>query len=311
MSSGRRPRILQLGCGRWGRNILRDLVALGAEVVVADPSPEACAVAATLGAAQTHDACPSRCAVDGVVIATPASTHHDALAPFLAGTIPVFIEKPLCTSAAHARAIQAAARCPLHVMDKWRYHPSIVRLAGIARSGTLGRIVALRTTRVQPEHRHADADAIWTLAPHDLGIAREIIGRIPPLRHARRDGAGPAGGVLAVFGGGDAAPELILEVSAMRERRVREVSLIGTAGEAWMDDPEAHAIHVARHGAGAGAAEREATPGEAPLLAELRAFLGFLAGGPPPKGSLAEAVATVEILEALHAGGPVRSSEPW
>jgi predicted dehydrogenase len=34
-------RVALVGCGRWGRNILRDLLALGVEVSVADPDPAA------------------------------------------------------------------------------------------------------------------------------------------------------------------------------------------------------------------------------------------------------------------------------
>ena len=30
-----------VGCGRWGRNILHDLIACGARVSIADTSPEA------------------------------------------------------------------------------------------------------------------------------------------------------------------------------------------------------------------------------------------------------------------------------
>jgi phosphoglycerate dehydrogenase-like enzyme len=41
MTSASTPaRIVLLGCGRWGRNILRDLLALGCRVEVVDPSAE-------------------------------------------------------------------------------------------------------------------------------------------------------------------------------------------------------------------------------------------------------------------------------
>ena len=42
--------IVLAGCGRWGRNILRDLVGLGTRVAVADPDPAARQLAAAGGA---------------------------------------------------------------------------------------------------------------------------------------------------------------------------------------------------------------------------------------------------------------------
>ena len=49
-------------------------------------------------------------------------------------------------------------------MDKWRYHPAILELGQIAKSGILGRPVGLRTIRVQPDNRHEE-DATWVLDP--------------------------------------------------------------------------------------------------------------------------------------------------
>jgi predicted dehydrogenase len=47
------PHVGLVGCGLWGRNILRDLLAEGAAVCVADPNEEARAFAPGLGATRT------------------------------------------------------------------------------------------------------------------------------------------------------------------------------------------------------------------------------------------------------------------
>jgi hypothetical protein len=47
--------------------------------------------------------------------------------------------------------------------------------------------------------------------------------------------------------------------------------------------------------------ERIATPGELPLLAELRVFVSHLRGGPPPRSSAAEGASVVETIEHLRA----------
>jgi len=47
------------------------------------------------------------------------------------------------------------------------------------------------------------------------------------------------------------------------------------------------------------AVERRPISGEMPLLAELRAFVEHLRGGPPPRSSAADAVKIVERVAAM------------
>ena len=55
------------GCGAWGRLVLRNLIALGVEVVVADASEDARAAAQALGATIVDD--PERLPfVDGLIV---------------------------------------------------------------------------------------------------------------------------------------------------------------------------------------------------------------------------------------------------
>jgi predicted dehydrogenase len=299
-AEGRRPGILQLGCGRWGGNILRDLVALGCDVTVVDPADEARANASAAGARRVLADRTKAEPHDGIVVATPTSTHAAVLLDLASGTTPIFVEKPLCDDPEAARAIASRARCPLFVMDKWRYHPAVRRLAEIARSGELGRVRGLRTTRVQWNQPHPDVDAVWILAPHDLSIAREILGVIPPLRSACVEGyRSPVEGVMATFG---EDPWFVMDVSAIRTRFEREIRLCCDDGLAIMDDSHGDRISIIRqpHVEGPADPETQRLDGELPLLAELRAFVGYLAGGPPPLGTLEEAIESVDIIASLH-----------
>lgn len=68
-------KVVLMGCGTWGRNILRDLLHLGCEVHVIDPDAGAREAALDAGAsAATERSTGLR--PDGVIVATPASLHY-------------------------------------------------------------------------------------------------------------------------------------------------------------------------------------------------------------------------------------------
>lgn len=303
-----------IGYGRWGRHVLRDLVALGAAVTVvarSDPSREE---ALDAGAARVTARIDDLREVRAAVVATPTTTHAEVVAALLDLDVPVFCEKPLTDDPVTARELAAAASDRLFVMHKWRYHPGVEALASIARSGELGPVVGVRTTRVGWGNPHGDVDGIWMLAPHDLSIALELLGSIPPARFAVAERVSEtATGLWAALGDD---PWLALEVSSASPVRRREVRLVCRDGVAVLLDPFADHILVTRGRLHSSPIEREDEHRpislELPLLRELRAFLEHVEGGPAPRSSAAEGAAEVGALARLRelAGLPLTSVMP-
>jgi predicted dehydrogenase len=288
------PAVALLGCGRWGRHILRDLLALGAGVVVVDPAPAARAAAASLGADAAVADAAELPAVAGAVVATPTVAHAAAIEALLPRGIPIFCEKPLTADAATARRLTAAAADRLFVMDKWRYHPGVACLRDIARSQELGPVRALETVRHGWAHAHADVDAIWTLAPHDLSIALEILGALPAVSAATGTRVG-AGGVrlVGLLGSG---PRVRIDVGSVTPPQ-RQIRLRCEHGDAVLGDAYSDHVTVTRAGA---PPEHRVIGLDPPLRRELHSFLAHLAGGPPPKSSGADGALIVETIERLR-----------
>lgn len=290
-----------VGCGRWGRHILRDLLALEARVTVADPDPAARADADGFKVEAVGDLAALPAALDGVIVATPASTHAAVIEALLARGVPIFVEKPLTNQPATARRLAEAGRGRLFVMEKWRWHPGVTFLASLAREQSLGPVEALTCLRLQTDCPIEDVDPIWTLLPHDLSIANEILGGIPEAVAATAEFRG--GRYSGLKGDlGRAAPLLHVEVSAAREAYHRLVLLTCLNGTAfWSSDADDVVfLHRRRDENRQLPLERHAVVGEPPLLAELRSFLGHLAGGPPPKATADDGAATVEAVAALR-----------
>lgn len=294
------PRVALLGCGRWGRHILRDLLSLGCEVPVVARSEASIARAREGNASAIVADIASLGAVDGVVVSTPTATHAEVVGEALELGVPVFVEKPLTNDVDAARRLAAAAPDRLFVMDKWRYHPGVLELARIVRSGELGAPVGIHSRRVTLGHRYTDVDTVWIHAPHDLAIALEILGEIPSPRSAVPELVGGELAGLTAFLGD--SPWVVIEVSAIAPAHRRELRLVCEGGVAQLDGAESGAVVLGRAGAiDADSVERRPIADEMPLLAELRAFAEHLRGGPAPKSSAADAVAIVEAVVAMIA----------
>ena len=284
-----------MGCGSWGRYILRDLLSLGCSVSVVARSPESRARAEGVDTiVGTVAELPE---VDGIVIATPTTTHATVIEQALERGVPVFVEKPLTNDPAAADRLAAMAGKRLFVMDKWRYHLGVELLRDLARDGSLGAVRGLLTTRIGWGNPHDDVDAAWVLAPHDLSIALEILGELPGARAAVADlSSGEVQGLVGLLG---ERPWHRLEISVRSPERRREVQLVCQEGVALLAD--GYSEHVLVHRDGADEPERREIAAELPLLRELRAFVEHLQGGPPPRSSAAEGALVVRRIAELRA----------
>jgi predicted dehydrogenase len=283
-----------VGCGRWGRHILRDLVSLGCRVTVVARSRASRDRATEGGAHELVETVEELAGLAGIVVATPTDVHADTVQAALEHRVPVVVEKPLTNSLASAKALVAAGGDRLFVMDKWRYHPGVELLAELARTAELGPVIGLRTTRIGWGNPH-EVDSVWILVPHDLAIGLEILGNVSEARTAVADAVdGAAEGMVALLG---ERPWQAIEVSARSPERRREVTLVCEQGVAFLADGYSDRVIVRT---GEDRVEERSISTELPLLRELRAFVGHLDGGPPPRSSAAEGLTIVRRIAELR-----------
>ena len=254
-----------------------------------------------LGAASADTDLASVGDVDGVVVATPSASHAGVIRSVLALDVPVFVEKPLTVNVADARELVAAAGGRIFVMDKWRYHSGVARLARLVDTAAIGEVFGLRTVRSNKGNPHEDADAIWHLLPHDLSIAVEIFGDVPvPASAVAHREGGIATGLFGHLRFGDGR-WMAVEVSSNAPSHMRRIEVYGSEGVAVLADSSDEFVTVIRTSrSGAQSTTALAAAGELPLLAELTAFLGHLAGGPGPRSSAQEGLRVVESISGLR-----------
>lgn len=286
-----------LGCGPWGRLILRDLLQLGAVVHVWTPGEETRAAARVAGAHSVTDRLHDLPDVAGLVVATTTRSHAAVIEAIEHRAVPMFVEKPLCSDPVAARRLADRLGGRLFVMDKWRYHNGVLALADLAARGELGDVVGLTTTRLGWSTGHPDVDAPWILLPHDLSIALEILGRVVPVNSVvgRVDDDGMVREMRGVCGE-RSGPWHAFHVADRSAIERREVTVSGTSGSATMTGGYAEHIQVI----GEDGRRIVSFEPNMPLLDELAAFLEHLSGGPAPRTAAADAAQVVEVIAAAR-----------
>lgn len=182
----RPPKVGLVGCGRWGRNLIRNFNALGSLHMICDQSTEALAHFAqeyphieTTPAFETMIKNPT---IEGVVIATPSWTHYDLAKQALQAGKHVYVEKPLAIESAHVNdLLSLAAQQNKHIMvgHLLLYHPTVHRFKQLVRDGELGEIRYVESYRCNYNPFRSDISVLWDLAPHDLSMMAEVLDSPP------------------------------------------------------------------------------------------------------------------------------------
>ena len=139
--------------------------------------------------------------VTAVALATPVASHYPlALAALEAGKH-VLVEKPLATSSAEAERLVAVAKAGKRVLmvdHTFVYHPAIQRIRSLIRSGELGRLTYIDSTRINLGLFQHDVNVLWDLAVHDISIVNLLTDERPSTVQAI--GAAHPPGPLASIG---------------------------------------------------------------------------------------------------------------
>jgi predicted dehydrogenase len=122
-------------------------------------------------------------AVDLVVVATPARTHHAlAKAALMAGKH-VLVMKPMATSVADAEElIEIADRhgVLLAVDHTFVYTAAIRKMRELIEDGELGEVFYIDSVRINLGVFQSDVNVIWDLGAHDVSIVDYLLGGASP-----------------------------------------------------------------------------------------------------------------------------------
>lgn len=174
-----------VGCGYWGKNLVRNFNQLDALAMVCDATPAGRALAAEIApgvevTGSVEQVLSSQ--VAGLVIATPAETHFSLARQGLQAGKDVLVEKPLALTYEQGlelvRLAEQYGRVLMvgHVLE---YHPAVVRLLELVRSGQLGKIQYIYSNRLSLGKVRREENILWSFAPHDIAVILRLTGNLP------------------------------------------------------------------------------------------------------------------------------------
>ena len=176
--------IAVIGCGHWGKNLVRNYAQLGALKSIVDGNPDtAKKMAADHNvSAQTYDEVLADPAIKGVVIATPAETHATLAKKAIEAGKHVYVEKPLTINVKDAEEVCQMAKdkgVVLMVGHLLQYHPAFIHLKNMVQSGDLGRLQYIYSHRMNLGKVRREENILWSFAPHDISMILALAGEEP------------------------------------------------------------------------------------------------------------------------------------
>lgn len=321
-------RVVQIGCGAWGHNILRELVShprVEPVLVVDSRAAARDKVASLAPRVPVADSLAALADVraDAAVVVTPGPLHAEHAAIALARGLHVFVEKPMTTSLSDAVRLCALAREQRvvgMVGHLLHHHPAAVAMIDVVRSGRLGAPVRVRSDRCSiAGSRDVDGSILWSLAPHDLSM----IGAIDPSpMHVQRVDVfrtSQAGAPIEADVHVKTARGLTARVclSRVADRKTRRIQIECEHGTITFDDvvSSSKLVVVDRRD---GAERIEPVPYDthvSPLAAEVNAFVCAILDNDAAHADFDEGADVVRVIEAAtamsRATPTLGQGQPW
>jgi predicted dehydrogenase len=177
-----------IGCGYWGKNIVRSFSRNKHTKVVAICDIDSNALQSvhdTYPDAQIfldyHEMLLSSC-IDAVAIVTPAAKQFELAKQFLRMNKHVFVEKPFVSRAEQAKElIELSMKNHLVMMIDYTFlfSNAVRKIKELIEDGTLGELYYFDSMRLNFGPFRHDCNAIWDLASHDFSIMDYLIKEKP------------------------------------------------------------------------------------------------------------------------------------
>ena len=176
-----------VGCGYWGKNLLRVMDSLGVLYGFFDHDQStAVQVSKQYPRSRKFESFAEILESDGVkgvVIAAPAVDHGSLARKCIEARKSAFVEKPLCLDPSEAQMLVELAdknEVKLMVGHLLLYHPAFRKLKTMISEGVLGSIRQVYSNRLSLGKIRREENSLWSFAPHDISMILSLMNDVLP-----------------------------------------------------------------------------------------------------------------------------------
>jgi len=176
--------IAVVGCGHWGKNLVRNFAELCSLVAVCDPNTALAKNYAKQYKVEnlSFSEIINDPRIEGVVLAVPAPLHASLAIQAMNAGKHVYVEKPLAMNQKEAKQMIDTSKdqgVQLMVGHLLQYHPVFIAVRELVAVGKLGGLSYIYSNRLSFGKVRSEEDVIWSFAPHDISMILSLTGQEP------------------------------------------------------------------------------------------------------------------------------------
>ena len=176
--------IVVVGCGYWGQNLVRNFHELNSLYCISDVNQEQANFISSKYSVQnkSFEEVIEDPLVDAIVLAVPAKLHHSMSIKTMECGKHVYVEKPIAMNELEAKEMIASSKKNnVHLMigHLLQYHPVFGKLKQLVRSGEIGDIKHIYSSRLSLGKIRSEENVIWSFAPHDISMILSLLNEMP------------------------------------------------------------------------------------------------------------------------------------
>ncbi len=176
--------IAVVGCGYWGKNLVRNFSELGALYSVSDANSETAKNYAYQYQVKslTFKEIINDENIEGIVLTVPAKLHASMAIEAMNKGKHVFVEKPLALNETDAKLMIETSKknnVKLMVGHLLHYHPIFKKIKKIVEKGEIGKLEYIQSSRLSFGRYRSEEDIIWSFAPHDISMILALANEKP------------------------------------------------------------------------------------------------------------------------------------
>jgi UDP-2-acetamido-3-amino-2,3-dideoxy-glucuronate N-acetyltransferase len=311
-------KIALIGCGYWGKNLVRIFSELGVLKTDCDLNKKILKERKrewpNLEITTNFSEILKNKEIKAIVISTSAAWHYKLAKRALGAGKDVFVEKPLALKVKEGEELIKLAQKKKRILmigHLLLYHPAIIKLRGLIKGGELGEIHYIWSNRLNFGKLRREENVLWSFAPHDISVIIDILGmpkKVTAIGRSYLQKSIPD--ITLSFLEFEKGKSAHIFVSWLNPFKEQKLSIVGSKAMAVFDDQAKDKLVIYSHkvkwqrdkNPEAVKAEGKIVkiPKGEPLREEAKHFLECIRKRKKPRTNGKEALAVLKILDACQ-----------